>query len=87
MKQDDVREDIKNKVQDISSCEGECISDGLAYKEADAIMDILSTFLLQKMEKMKKKCGGDLQMNDEYEQCHGWNAALSDCIAIVKETK
>ena len=25
-----------------------------------------------------KICGGDLQMNDEYEQCHGYNKAKQE---------
>ena len=81
MKQDDVREEIDAIVCMRLRSEYDC------DKVVDAILKLISTSLLQKMEGLKKKCGGDLQMNDEYEQCHGWNAALSDCIAIVKDGK
>lgn len=37
------------------------------------------------VEGMKKVCGGDLQMNDEYEQCHGYNQALTDLLTKLEE--
>ena len=37
------------------------------------------------LKEMKKTCGGDSMMNDEYEQCHGFNQALADAIQAIKK--
>jgi len=34
--------------------------------------------------KLKKVCGGDLQMIDETEQCRGYNQALNDCLKLIE---
>ena len=34
--------------------------------------------LLDALKMKHKTCGGDLQMNDEYEQCHGFNKAVDE---------
>ena len=41
--------------------------------------------VMEMIKEMKKTCGGDLQMNDEYEQCHGYNQALSDLLTQLKD--
>lgn len=51
---------------------------------AEATGEIISA--VRELVKSKKKvCGGDLQMNDEYEQCHGYNQALDDLLKQLKE--
>ena len=48
------------------------------------ILSLIRKELLENMPKVKT-CGGDLQMNDEYEQCHGYNQALSEIKDILEK--
>lgn len=48
------------------------------------IKQSLYELIKEKMPK-KKACGGDNQMNDEYEQCHGFNNALDDVTKALSE--
>ena len=40
--------------------------------------------IIEMAEGMKKVCGGDLMMNDELEQCRGYNQALTDLLKKLK---
>lgn len=49
----------------------------------DVRCEQIKSFYASKIEELVKGivpkhkcCGGDLQMNDEYEQCHGFNEAI-----------
>ena len=63
-----------------------------AKEKADAIMSILSTSLLQKMEGIRKVSKyaswfrkGDDNVKYGNRELKGYKKALSDCIAIIKK--
>ena len=100
MKQDDVREELGKIIGHYYcddcwySCplaEDGCCDDNAGTdcncgrdEKVNEVLKIVSTSLLQKMERMKKNYP---YQNSKTEWCDGYDAALSDCIAIVKEKK
>lgn len=58
-----------------------CIVDGVEWDEHVIGLSVLTRTLQAAVIEMlpeEKTCGGDLMMNDELEQCRGYNAAIAD---------